>query len=113
MWTLVAAPAAQAASSASYQISSTVVDAGGGTSASPSHQLTACIGSEIAGASSSASYRVDTGCGPSALAIASDFPLAGTGDNATPIPALSGLALALLVVVLAAAAMKRLRASPR
>ena len=107
---LVGAPAAQAASSASHQISNAVLDAAGGTSTSPSHTLTACVGSEVAGSSSSASYHIDSGCGPSALAIAADFNALAT-DNATPIPTLSGSVLALLVAVLAVAAVKRLRAS--
>ena len=109
-WALVAAPAALAASSASHQISNAVLDAAGGTSTSPSHTLTACVGSEVAGSSSSASYHIDSGCGPSALAIPSDFNVLVAG-NPTPVPTLSGSVLALLVAVLAVAAMKRLRAS--
>jgi hypothetical protein len=112
-WIVVAAPTVHAASSASYQIPNAALDTAGGASASPSFRLTACVGSEIAGSSSSASYHIDSGCGASALALPSDFPppvVGPPGAGATPIPTLSGLALALLVVALAALAMRRLRA---
>ncbi|MBK9609202.1 MAG: hypothetical protein IPO58_23340 [Betaproteobacteria bacterium] len=104
------APGAQAASSASYQINNAVLDAAGGTSSSASHTVTACVGSEIAGTQSSANHRIDSGCGPSALAIALDFPFAGTPKE---IPAISGAGLAVLVALLAAVAIRRLRASSR
>jgi len=106
---LVVAPAADAASSASHQISGAVVDAAGGTSTSANHTLTACVGSEIAGASASASHRIESGCGPSALALASDFPLAGVPGGPREIPTMSEFALALLVVALATLAARRLR----
>ena len=107
---VAAAPAAQAASSASYQINNAVLDAAGGTSSSASHTVSACVGSEIAGTQSSINHRIDSGCGPSALAIALDFPFAGTPKE---IPTVSGAGLAVLVALLAAVAIRRLRASSR
>jgi len=107
---LMAAPGARAASSASHQINNAVLDAAGGTSSSASHTVSACVGSEIAGTQSSANHRIDSGCGPSALAIALDFPFAGTPKE---IPSVSGAGLAVLVVLLAVVAIRRLRASSR
>ena len=109
-WALVAVPGAHAASSASYQINNAVLDAAGGTSSSASHTVSACVGSEIAGTQSSINYRIDSGCGPSALAISLDFPFAGTPKE---IPTVSGSGLALLVAVLAVVAFRRLRAVSR
>jgi hypothetical protein len=72
--------------------------------------VTACVGSEIAGTQASASFRIDSGCGPSALALPRDFPAGGGGGGATAIPALSDVGLALLLVALAASAARQLRA---
>jgi hypothetical protein len=108
-WAAMAAPAAHAASSASYKIANGgVVDAAGGTSSSASFQVSACVGSEIAGAQASLRFRVESGCGPGVLAIAKDFPVA---QQPQQIPVLSGPALALLIGALAAVALKRLHAA--
>ena len=113
LWVLAVAPAVQGASSASFQINNAVLDAAGGVSTSPSHVVAACVGSEIAGSSSSANFKLETGCGPTALALAKDFVVPAVDTSAAPIPTLSDVSLALLAIMVAFVAMKRLRALRR
>jgi hypothetical protein len=99
---------AQTQSSASFQVQNGVVDSGGGSSTSASFALTACVGSEIAGSQSSASHRIDSGCGATALFV--PVPQAGGGPGDTvPVPALGAEALFLMAALLAAVAARALR----
>ncbi len=90
-----------------------MIDSAGGTSASANHVVTACVGSEIAGAAASASYRIESGCGPTSLSLASDLPYVGPPDSARQIPATSDLGLVLLAIALATLAARRLRVPRR
>lgn len=96
---------ALAAESASFRLDG-VVDAAGGQSASASHVVNACVGSEIAGSQASASFRIDSGCG------AVVFAPGGAGHDgagATPVPVFDGPGLALLVAAMVAAGAVALR----
>jgi len=100
---------AHAQSSASFKVQGGGVDTAGGLATSASHVVTACVGSEIAGSQSSASYRIDSGCGAVALFVPT--PAAAPGDS-VPIPAMSpgGIAaLAIALLVAAALATRRSR----
>ena len=112
---LAFAPAALAdtATSASFQIHAGTLDTAGGRSTSANHVVTACVGSEIAGSSSSASHRIDSGGGATSLAVV----VPGGGGNglggpATPVPALTDAGMLLMVAVLCAVAARRLRPRP-
>lgn len=105
---LVAADA-MAAESASFRLDG-VVDAAGGQSASANHVVSACIGSEIAGTQSSASHRIDSGCGAVVFAPGGADP---NGTGATPVPVFDGPGLAILVVALVVAGILRLKRRPR
>ena len=100
---------AQTQSSASFQVQNGVVDSGGGSSASASHSLTACVGSEIAGSQSSASHRIDSGCGATALFVPIVQVGPGGPGSTVPVPALGVEALFLMAAVLAAIAARALR----
>jgi len=103
---------ALAAESASFRLDG-VVDAAGGQSASANHVVSACIGSEIAGTQSSASHRIDSGCGAVVFAPGGAGP---EGDGATPVPVFDGPGLAILIVAMVAAgaaAVRRRRGPPR
>lgn len=96
---------ALAAESASFRLDG-VVDAAGGQSASASHVVSACIGSEIAGSQASASFRIDSGCGAVVFAPGG----AGPDDaGALPVPVFDGPGLALLVAAMVAAGAAALR----
>lgn len=100
---------ADAASSASYTISGDGFDAAGGVSSSTTYGLTACLGSEIAGTQSSATFRVDSGCG-SIVALSLNDPLAAA--EAVPVPTFGGgseLVLSMLVAALAGAYRRRIK----
>lgn len=103
------APAALAdtQSSASFGLTASV-DGGGGTSSSTSHVVTSCIGSEIAGTQSSASFRIDSGCGATALAVVRPAGATG-GGGGTPVPTLGDAGLAILGSMLVALAARRLK----
>lgn len=108
----VAAPAALAdtATSGSFQIQAGTIDTAGGRSTSASHAVTACVGSEVAGSASSASFRIDSGCGATALlALPKDRGMGGQPDATVGIPTLSDAAMLALAALLAAAAALRLR----
>ncbi len=94
-----------AASSASHQIANGQINGAGGTSASANFVVSACVGSEIAGSSASVSHRIDSGCGPTSLAIALDFPVVPP----VVVPTVSGMSLALLIVMLGVVSLVRLR----
>jgi len=100
---------AQTQSSASFQVQNGVVDSGGGSSTSASFALTACVGSEIAGSQSSASHRIDSGCGATALFVPRPQAGGGPGDIPVPVPALGAEALLLMAALLAAVAARALR----
>ena len=100
---------AQTQSSASFQVQNGVVDSGGGSSTSASFALTACVGSEIAGSQSSASHRIDSGCGATALFVPVPQAGGGSGDIPVPVPALGAEALLLMAALLAAVAARALR----
>jgi len=101
---------AQTQSSASFQVQNGVVDSGGGSSTSASFALTACVGSEIAGSQSSASHRIDSGCGATALFVPVPRAGGGPGDIVpVPVPALGAEALLLMAALLAAVAARALR----
>lgn len=107
-----AAPAALAdtATSGSFQIQAGTIDTAGGRSTSASHAVTACVGSEVAGSASSASFRIDSGCGATALlALPKDRGMGGLPDSTVGIPTLSDAATLALAALLAAAATLRLR----
>ena len=100
---------AQTQSSASFRVQNGVVDSGGGTSASASYSLTACVGSEIAGSQSSASHRIDSGCGATALFVPIVQVGPGGPGSTEPVPALGIEALLLVAAVLAAIGARALR----
>ena len=109
---LVAAPAALAdtATSGSFQIQAGTIDTAGGRSTSASHVVTACVGSEVAGSASSASFRIDSGCGATALlALPKDRGMGGLPDATVGVPTLSDAAMLALAALLAAVAALRLR----
>ncbi|MEP6701698.1 MAG: hypothetical protein ABJB04_01830, partial [Betaproteobacteria bacterium] len=85
---------AVAASSASFQLDG-ALDVAGGTSSSASFLLNSCVGSEIAGSSESASFKIDSGCGP-ALQFIAAIPGLPSPTNAEPIPTLSATASIIL-----------------
>ena len=113
---LASAPIALAdtATSASFQIQAGTLDTAGGRSTSANHVVTACVGSEIAGSSSSASHRIDSGCGATSLAVVvpGGGPGGGTSGAATPVPALTDAGMLLMVAMLCAVAARRLRPRP-
>lgn len=79
---LLSATAAFGASSLSYQIAGGAVDVSGGSSASTSHRMVACIGASIAGSSTSATYRIEAGCGVLATSTTSPSnPPPGPGPS--------------------------------
>jgi len=106
---LVAASAPRALadtqSSASFGLVATI-DGGGGRSSSSSHVVTSCIGSEIAGTQTSTSFRIDSGCGATALAVVKPSAQGG-GGTATPVPALGEVGLAILAALLIVVAARR------
>jgi hypothetical protein len=105
---LAAHPAlALAQSSTSFRVNA-VVDTGGGTSSSTNHVVTACIGSEIAGSQSSSNFRIDSGCGATVLAVVRPDGGGGSGGAVTPVPTLTDAGIALLVVLMAVAAARKL-----
>jgi hypothetical protein len=97
------------ASSTSFQIPNGTVDVAGGKSTSPSFALTACVGSEIAGSSGSSSYRIDSGCGAGFKSTTPSGP-GPSPSTAGPqaIPALSGIAAALLATIVCLLALREL-----
>ena len=100
---------ALAAESASFRLDG-VVDAAGGQSASASHVVSACIGSEIAGSQASASFRIDSGCGATALlALPKDRGMGGLPDTTVGVPTLSDTTMLALAALLAAVGAFRLR----
>lgn len=104
------APAALAdtQSSASFVVQG-VVDSGGGRSTSQSHVVTSCLGSEIAGTQSSSNFRIDSGCGATALAfVTPDGGGNGRGGGVVGVPTLTDAGLAMLVAMLAVVAARRL-----
>ena len=110
--TFVAAPMALAdtSTSASFQVQAGTVDTAGGRSTSASHIVTACVGSEVAGSASSASFRIDSGCGATALlALPKDRGMGGLPDTTVGVPTLSDAAMLALAALLAAVAALRLR----
>lgn len=105
--TLAPAAFADTQSSASFGLTASV-DGGGGTSSSQSHVVTSCIGSEIAGTQSSASFRIDSGCGATALAVVVPNGGGGSGGAVTPVPTLTDAGVAILVALMVAAAARKL-----
>ena len=108
---LAVAPVALAdtATSASFQIHAGTLDTAGGRSTSANHVVTACVGSEIAGSSSSASHRIDSGCGATSLAVVVPGGGGNPSGSATPVPALTDAGMLLMVAMLCAVAARRLR----
>jgi hypothetical protein len=101
---------ADTATSGSFQIQAGTIDTAGGRSTSASHVVTACVGSEVAGSASSASFRIDSGCGATALlALPKDRGMGGLPDMTVGVPTLSDTATFTLAALLAAAAAFRLR----
>lgn len=90
-------PAANAASSASFQIPASTFDVAGGSASSASHQIVSCVGSEIAGTAVSSSFRVDSGCG-AVLGFVS-VPVV-VQEVALPVPTLSMMTTILLTMTL-------------
>lgn len=103
------APAAFAdnQSSTSFRVNG-VVDSGGGRSTSETHVLTSCIGSEIAGSQSSQNFRIDSGCGATALAVVVPSGNGGSPYGTVGVPTLTDAGLAILVSILAVVAARRL-----
>ncbi len=108
---LVAAPIALAdtATSASFQIQAGTLDTAGGRSTSANHVVTACVGSEIAGTSSSASHHIDSGCGATALAVVIPNGGGSGPGSGIPVPVLSDASTFLLIALLFAVGATRLR----
>ena len=108
-------PAANAASSASFQIPASTFDVAGGSASSATHQLDSCVGSEIAGTAASVSFRVDSGCG-AVLGFVSG-PII-VQETALPVPTLSVMMTILLTMTLGVFALLQIqrqtrKASPR
>ncbi|MEO8484903.1 MAG: hypothetical protein ABI585_01060 [Betaproteobacteria bacterium] len=103
---LTHAALAGAASSASFQIQNAVIDTAGGRSTSATHVVTACVGSEIAGSSASASFKMDSGCGATALFVP---PTAVVAQATVPVPTMSSAGSGLLMVLVALAGFAALR----
>lgn len=103
---LFGVPLAHAQSSASNTILGANLNSAGGLSASTNNIVTACIGNDIAGFSSSASFQAEIGCGPYAIALAYDT--AGAGASTSAIPALAAPALMLLATLMAVFVARRL-----
>ena len=111
---LASAPIALAdtATSASFQIQAGTLDTAGGRSTSANHVVTACVGSEIAGSSSSASHRIDSGCGATSLAVVVPGGGGNPSGSTVPVPALTDAGMLLLVAMLGAVAARRMRPRP-
>lgn len=103
---LFGVPFAHAQSSASNAILGASLNSAGGLSASTNNLVTACIGNDIAGFSSSASFQAEIGCGPYAIGLAYDAAAAGVSTNA--IPGLATPALVLLAFLMAVFVVRRL-----
>jgi hypothetical protein len=101
-----------AAASASFQIPNGTVDVAGGTSSSTNYVVTACVGSEIAGPSASASFRLESGCGAALQAIAPPLP-PNPGSNTPGIPTLAINSVLLLAALIGALAAWQLRRRDR
>lgn len=69
---------------------------------SANNVVTACIGEDIAGFASSASFRAEIGCGPYSIGLAFEAADADAGVSISEIPGLAAPALALLAALMVA-----------